>query len=100
LTDDEINSHVEKIPTADPEALEEIPVCGYAPAQKFMWSNGENLPENAPSLLTIRRGEGELLGVRKMKIKVWLEGYDRECVSLLSGQKFTMKFQFHASKGE
>lgn len=100
LTDEEINPHVVKIPTFDPESTEEIPTCGYVQEQKFMWSDGENLPENAPSLLTIHREAGEFLGVRKMKIRVWLEGYDRECVSLLSGQEFTMKFQFHASKGE
>ena len=30
---------------------------------------------------------------------VWLEGYDRECVSQLSGQKFAMEFIFNAEKG-
>jgi hypothetical protein len=100
LTDDVSNPHVQKIPTADPENTDDIPVCGYDPLHKFMWSSGEELPENAPSLLTLQLADGDTLGNKRMKIKVWLEGHDRECVSLLAGQKFTMKFEFTATKGE
>ena len=100
LTDDVSNPHVQKIPTADPENTDEIPVCGYDPLHKFLWSSGEELPENAPSLLTLKLADGDTLGNKRMKIKVWLEGHDRECVSLLAGQKFTMKFEFTATKGE
>lgn len=96
LIDGEINPHLAKISTEDTDELG----CGYNQAYKFMWSNGENMPSDAPSLLRINVSEGENFGQNRMKVKVWLEGYDRECVSLLSGQKFTMKLQFNAQEGE
>jgi len=92
LTDDSTNPHMAKIPTTDY-------TNGYLPKFKFMWSSGNNLPENAPSLLNFELGEGESLATKRLKVKVWLEGYDRECVSLLGGQSFTMKFKFIADKG-
>ena len=76
------------------------PACGYNAANKFMWSCGKHLPGNAPYLATIDAGAGDELGYTKMKVRVWLEGHDRECVSLLDGQKFTMKFQFDSGSGE
>lgn len=97
---EEANPHVVKIPTADPENPDISPVCGYDETYQFMWSCDEDLPDNAPALLSLNRAEGETLANKRLKVKVWLEGYDRECVSLLSGQKFTMKFQFNADKGE
>lgn len=100
LEDNEAVSDVEKIPTVNPETPDEIPECGYLPAYKFMWTNGEHFPENAPSLLRFDLAEGETISTKRLKVKVWLEGYDRECVSLLNGQKFTMKFKFIADKGE
>ena len=84
------------ISTADTDELG----CGYDPDHKFLWTNGQNMPENAPALMLVRAAEGDGLGQNKMKVKVWLEGYDRECVSLLSGQKFTMMFQFDAQEVE
>ena len=93
LEDGVTNSSVAKIPTGYAH-------CGYNAEHKFMWSCGEDLPENAPSLLTVSAGSGDDFQYKKMKIKVWLEGYDRECVSQLSGQKFTMKLHFSAERGE
>ena len=72
--------------------------CGYNPKYKFMWSNGNNLPDNAPSLLTIDGSGEDKNFYSRIKVKVWLEGHDRECVSLLSGQKFTLKLQFDAKE--
>ena len=72
--------------------------CGYSEKYKFMWSNGNKLPDNAPSLLRIRLSESDNTKDKKMKIKVWLEGHDRECVSLLSGKEFTLNFRFDARK--
>ena len=63
-----------------------------------MWSCGEHLPNNAPSVLSISVPEGEKFGYKRMKIRVWLEGYDRECVSQIGSQKFTMNFQFNAQE--
>lgn len=74
--------------------------CGYHAGSKLMWSCGEHMPANAPSLLSIRVDEGEDFGYSRLKIRVWLEGSDRECVSLASGQKFTMNFQFSTERGE
>ena len=74
--------------------------CGYNQEYKFMWSNGQNLPDNAPSVLTVDSLGEDNLFYKKLKVKVWLEGHDRECVSLLSGQKFTMKLQFTAREEE
>lgn len=96
LTDGQTSPHLAKISTAGTDRAG----CGYNSAYKFMWSNGENLPSNAPSLLTLTDSEGEDFTQSSLKVKVWLEGYDRECVNLLSGQKFTMKLQFSAKKGE
>ena len=74
--------------------------CGYNQAYKFMWSNGQKLPKNAPAILRMDElGEDGNI-YKKLKVKVWLEGHDRECVSLLSGQKFTMKLQFGVQEGE
>ena len=74
--------------------------CGYDATHKFMWSNGENLPDDAPALVTLNRAGDEDLYYKSLKIRVWIEGYDRECVSLLSGQGFAMKLEFYAQKGE
>lgn len=90
------NSDVVKISTEETDETG----CGYNPTYKFMWSNGQQLPENAPFVLTADvLGEDELF-YKRLKVKVWLEGHDRECVSLLSGQKFTMKLQFTAQEVE
>lgn len=92
------NPHVVQIPTGYDNNVNTG--CGYNANQKFMWSNDNQLPHNAPVLLTVPESMDEGAVYKKMKIKVWLEGHDRECVSLLSGQKFSMKFQFIAEKGE
>lgn len=98
LAEDATSPHMAMIPTGNADDPDASSDCGYHAAYQFMWSSGENLPQNAPSLLTVKLNEGEGLGSKRMKIKVWLEGHDRECVSQLSGQKFTMKFQFNAAK--
>ncbi len=93
---EETGSDLAKIPT---EGTDENG-CGYSPDYKFMWSNGQYLPDNIPSILTVdSSGEDDHL-YKRLKIKVWLEGYDRECVSLLSGQRFTLKLQFNAKEVE
>lgn len=74
--------------------------CGYSAEHRFMWSSGEQLPQNAPSIMTIRVPEGEVYGYNRLKIRVWLEGYDRECVSQIGSQKFTMNFQFNAQEAD
>ena len=91
------NPNVAVIPTAGSGSCA---ACGYSAANKFMWSCGEHMPENAPYLTTIEGGTDGDFGYAKMKIRVWLEGHDRECVSLIQGQKFTMKFQFDSGSGE
>ena len=74
--------------------------CGYNEEYQFMWSNGENLPADMPLLLTVDSlGEDDLY-YKSIKVRVWLEGHDRECVSLLHGQRFTMKLQFAAQEVE
>lgn len=98
LTDDVIDANVVRIPAADPDAPEEGHDCGYNEDYRFMWSCGETLPENAPILLSLRTAEGEAMATKRMVVRVWLEGHDRECVSQLTGEKFTMKFQFKAEK--
>jgi len=93
---EESTSDVIQIPT---EGTDEAG-CGYNSEYKFMWSNGQNLPADAPSVLTVDGSGEDNLVYKRLKIKVWLEGYDRECVSLLSGQKFTMKLKFNAQEAE
>lgn len=90
------NSDVVKIPTEETDEMG----CGYNSEYKFIWSNGQNMPLNAPAILTVDRLGDDYLYYSKLKIKVWLEGHDRECVSLLSGQKFIMNLQFVAEEGE
>ena len=94
------NPNVAIIPTADSNNPGEILTCGYNGAYKFMWSSADELPADAPSLMTLSLSEGETMVSKRLKIKVWLEGHDRECVSQLAGQSFTMKFEFSATKGE
>lgn len=72
--------------------------CGYDAQHKYMWSCGSELPQNAPSLLKINVAQGEKEGFKTMKVRVWLEGYDRECVSRISSQRFTMNFRFVAQE--
>lgn len=89
---EDIKSHVAVIATEGAEQ-------GFNQTYKFMWSNGQ-LPSNAPAVvkLDIHRDDGHYY--KQVKIRVWLEGHDRECVSLVSGQKFTMKLQFTAQEVE
>ncbi|MBE6692453.1 MAG: hypothetical protein E7586_03855 [Ruminococcaceae bacterium] len=74
--------------------------CGYNQEYKFLWTNGQNMPENAPVILTMDNKGEDNLYYKSIKVRVWLEGYDRECVGLLSGQGFTMKLQFTAQEVE
>lgn len=74
--------------------------CGYNSANKYMWTCGEHMPTNAPVLARVAVPEGETLGYTNIKIKVWIEGHDRECVTLAYGQRFTMNLQFSTTKGE
>ncbi len=92
LADGATDPNIAKIPAASE--------CGYWEEAKFMWSSGQQLPKNAPALLSVRPAESGAMGQKKMKVRVWLEGHDRECVGLISGEKFTMEFQFIADKGE
>lgn len=91
---EESNSHVAKIST---DGTDETG-CGYNEAYKFMWSNGQNMPDNAPSVLTVDTSGEDNHFYKRLKLRVWLEGHDRECVSLLSGQKFTLNLQFAAQE--
>lgn len=93
---DESNADVAKISTEDTDESG----CGYNQEHLFMWSNGQSLPDDAPPVSTFDVSDEDNLFYKKLKVRVWLEGYDRECVSLLNGQKFTMSLQFIAKKGE
>jgi hypothetical protein len=99
-SDEALAGNLVKISTADPEALTTWTECGYNEEYKFMWSCRESLPSNAPSLLSLGTSAGAISNEKKLLVRVWLEGYDRECVSELSGQGFTMNFEFDAIKGE
>lgn len=96
LPDDAAKDHVQMISTAGTDANG----CGYNKTNKFMWTNGENMPSNAPSILTMDTLGEEDFYYKRLKIRVWIEGYDRECVSLLSGERFTINLSFNAQKGE
>ncbi len=74
--------------------------CGYNAQYKFMWSSSGNMPANAPVITTLDAMGDDELYYKKIKVRVWLEGHDRECVSLLNGQKFTMELQFVAQEEE
>jgi hypothetical protein len=65
-----------------------------------MWSCGKHLPENTPYLAVLEDNADDEYYYTKMKVRVWLEGSDRECVKLLDGQKFIMKFEFDSGSGE
>ncbi len=93
---EETTSDVAKIST---EGTDEFG-CGYNQEYKFMWSNGQNLPDDMPPILTLDSAAEDELFYKRLKVKVWLEGHDRECVSLLNGQRFTMKLQFTAQEVE
>ena len=74
--------------------------CGYDENHNFLWSNGNNLPEDAPPVLKVDEVGDDGLFYKKVLVRVWLEGYDRECVSLLSGEKFIVKLEFNAQEEE
>lgn len=93
---EESNSDVAKIST---DGTDEAG-CGYNEAYKFMWTSGQNMPVNAPPVLTVDASGEDNHVYKSLRVRVWLEGHDRECVSLLSGQKFTMKLQFTAQEVE
>ena len=97
LIGDGSNLNVAVIPAV---ASGSCPSCGYNAENKFMWSCGKHLPEDAPYLATVVAGTGDGYFYTKMRVRVWLEGYDRECVRLLDGQKFKMKFEFNSGSGE
>lgn len=97
LEGDEENPNVVKIPATVQEGSNSCSGCGYNAEHKFMWSCGKHLPEDAPQLLEFKLGDQQV-AEKRIKIKMWLEGYDRECVSQTSGQRFTMHFEFHAEK--
>ena len=72
--------------------------CGYSEENCFMWSNGNTLPAEAPMLLSLDKLGEDKHFHNTLKIRVWLEGYDRECVGALSGQRFTLKLEFDARR--
>lgn len=74
--------------------------CGYNDTYMYLWSNGQELPENMPAILTLDTLGEEDLMYKQLKVRVWLEGYDRECVSQLIGDRFTMKLEFATEIGE
>lgn len=77
--------------------------CGYNSTYKFMWSNGNKLPQNAPYVLKFTESDQNTkdgLYYKNIKVKVWIEGHDRECVSLLSGEKFIVMLEFTTPEGE
>ena len=86
-----------KIPVSTNHDPQACGACGYSATHKFMWSCGNDLPADAPALLNFRLN-GQSMSEKRLKIKVWLEGTDRECVSQISGERFTMYFQFKAVK--
>lgn len=76
--------------------------CGYSDEYRFMWTNGQNFPENMPpafSFLNEDVGDDGLY-YKTIKVRVWLEGYDRECVSKLSAEKFIVKLEFKSEEGD
>ena len=96
----ESNASVAAIPT---EGYTNETGCGYNPNFKFMWTGADcqKLPEGVPAVLTVDgSGADSNLFYKRMIVKVWLEGHDAECVSLLSGQKFRMKLHFTAQEVE
>ncbi len=74
--------------------------CGYDETNRYLWSNGEYLPEDAPAVLTVDEKHDDGLYYKKIKVRVWIEGHDRECVSLLSGEKFIVKLEFEKPRGD
>ena len=77
--------------------------CGYDSEQRFLWSHSEwqELPAGVPAVLKENdSGSDQNLFYKKLIVRVWLEGHDSDCVSLLSGQKFTMKLHFIAQEVE
>lgn len=94
------NNDVAVIHTNGTGASNSCSGCGYDAKHKFLWTCGQDLPENTPALLKIDVPEGADFGYKKIRIRVWLEGHDRECVNLLGRQKFTMNLQFNAERGE
>ena len=74
--------------------------CGYNKSYKFLWSNGENLPQDAPAAVTVDEPGKDGLYYKKLKVKIWIEGHDRECVSALSGDKFIVKLEFRTAEGD
>ena len=77
--------------------------CGYNATYKYLWSNGKNLPKNAPYVLKFTESDLDAkdeLYYKSIKVKIWIEGHDRECVSLLSGEKFIVMLEFTTPEGE
>lgn len=74
--------------------------CGYSDG--FMWTNGSHMPENAPYVVKFEKEDQAEDGIyyKKIKVMVWVEGHDRECVNLLSGEKFIVMLKFITPEGE
>ena len=96
----ESNAHVAVIPTG---GYTNEAGCGYNPNFSFMWTGADwqEMPEGTPYVLTVNGpGADSSLFYKRMIVRVWLEGHDADCVSLLSGQKFRMKLHFTAQEVE
>ena len=86
-----------------------VPLGEGETAPKFMWSDeiaiegrdemGQNLPENAPSIFTWGKADENGIFYKNVKVKIWLEGHDEECVSQLIGQKFRIMLKFTIAPG-
>lgn len=76
--------------------------CGYNSSFRYLWSNGDKLPENAPHVVQFADEDLARDGLyyKTIKVKVWIEGHDRECVGLLSGEKFIVMLEFVTPEGE
>ena len=100
----ETTSDIVVIPTNNEESGY---VCDERNNVRFVWSNGE-LPLNTPALLYLpgedsaeeegsdvtATNEDEELRFKTLKVRIWIEGHDRECTSEINGARFEMKLHF------
>ena len=86
--------------------------CGYDAMHSFLWTNRlwdeesetwgdlQVFPENPPAVLKFKEADlttsvdGKTCYEKKLKVRIWIEGHDRECISLISGQRFEIKLKF------
>lgn len=88
-------------------------LCGYNAEYKYLWTyrseggeGGESdamqvFPENPPAVFSFTENDekdtddsGITFFKKQIRVRLWLEGYDRECNTAISGQKFKVKLKF------